>query len=252
MKKVRHLPWYVKHTILAVLSIIFVSPAAYSQKPTASELIKDGTLNVPYTLSDGTVLPSPEAALMRRYMDHPVALNTGVLSVNIPLYTMSVGGYSLPIALSYHAAGIKADDEHCETGLGWSPLGGGCISRSVIGVPDEQAKSEAYNDDDINTSLLVKALHYTADTWYDRYSYSFAGYSGSFIIQGNSIQQLPQTDLTIAFCDNREEGVRNFCITTPDGDRYYFTEREHTRYNYRRRTYQTTVKNDQCYEAVTA
>ena len=252
MKKVRHLPWSVKYTILAVLSIIFVSPAAYSQNPSASELIKDGTLNVPYTLSDGTVLPSPEAARMRRYMDHPVALNTGVLSVNIPLYTMSVGGYSLPIALSYHAAGIKADDEHCETGLGWSLLGGGCISRTVIGVPDEQAKSKAYNDDNVNTSLLVKALHYAADTWYDRYSYSFAGYSGSFIIQGNSIQQLPQTDLIIAFCDNRDEGVRNFCITTPDGDRYYFTEREHTRYSYRRMTYQTTNKNDPFYEAVTA
>lgn len=61
MKKVRRLPWSVKYTILAVLSIIFVSPAAYSQGPDASELIKDGTLNVPYTLSDGTVLPSPEA-----------------------------------------------------------------------------------------------------------------------------------------------------------------------------------------------
>ena len=252
MKKVRHLPWYVKHTILAVLSIIFVSPAAYSQGPAASELIKDGTLNVPYTLSDGTVLPSPEAARMRRYTDHPVALNTGVLSVNIPLYTMSVGGYSLPIALSYHAAGIKADDEHCETGLGWSLLGGGCISRSVIGVPDEQAKSEAYNDDNINTSLLVKALHYDADTWYDRYSYSFAGYSGSFIIQGNSIQQLPQTDLDIDFCDSRDEGVRNFFITTPDGDRYYFTEREHTRYNYVPLTYHTFGPNGQSYEAVTA
>lgn len=252
MKKVRHLPWYVKHTILAVLSIIFVSHAAYSQNPSASELIKDGTLNVPYTLSDGTVLPSPEAARMRRYMDHPVALNTGVLSVNIPLYTMSVGGYSLPIALSYHAAGIKADDEHCETGLGWSLLGGGCISRTVIGVPDEQAKSKAYNDNNINPSRLADALHNTADTWYDRYSYSFAGYSGSFIIQGDDIKQLPQTDLTIAFCDNRDEGVRNFCITTPDGDRYYFTEREHTRYSYRRMTYQTTDKNDPFYEAVTA
>ena len=252
MKKVRHLPWSVKYSILAVLSIIFVSPAAYSQGPDASELINNGTLNVPYTLSDGTVLPSPEAAQMRRYMDHPVALNTGVLSVNIPLYTMSVGGYSLPIALSYHAAGIKADDEHCETGLGWSLLGGGCISRSVIGVPDEQAKSTAYNDNSINPSRLVKALHNTADTWYDRYSYSFAGYSGSFIIQGDSIRQLPQTDLTIDFCDSRDEGVRNFCITTPDGDRYYFTEREHTRYNYIRRTYQTTNKNDPFYEAVTA
>ena len=252
MKKVRHLPWSVKYTILAVLSIIFVSPAAYSQGPDASELINNGTLNVPYTLSDGTVLPSPEAAQMRRYMDHPVALNTGVLSVNIPLYNMSVGGYSLPIALSYHAAGIKADDEHCETGLGWSLLGGGCISRTVIGVPDEQAKSTAYNDNNINPSRLADALQNTVDTWYDRYSYSFAGYSGSFIIQGDSIKQLPQTDLTIAFCDSRDEGVRNFCITTPDGDRYYFTEREHTRYNYIRRTYQTTDQNDQCYEAVTA
>ena len=252
MKKVRHLPWSVKYTILAVLSIIFVSPAAYSQKPTPSELINNGTLNVPYTLSDGTVLPSPEAAQMRRYMDHPVALNTGVLSVNIPLYTMSVGGYSLPIALSYHAAGIKADDEHCETGLGWSLLGGGCISRTVIGVPDEQAKSTAYNDNSINPSLLADALQNTVDTWYDRYSYSFAGYSGSFIIQGGRILQLPQTDLIIAFCDSRDEGVRNFCITTPDGDRYYFTEREHTRYNYIRRIYQTTDKNTPFYEAVTA
>ena len=252
MKKVRHLPWYVKYTILAVLSIIFVSPAAYSQKPTPSELVDNSTLNVPYTLSDGTVLPSPEAAQMRRYMDHPVALNTGVLSVNIPLYTMSVGGYSLPIALSYHAAGIKADDEHCETGLGWSLLGGGCISRTVIGVPDEQAKSTAYNDNSINPSLLADALQNTVDTWYDRYSYSFAGYSGSFIIQGGRILQLPQTDLIIAFCDSRDEGVRNFCITTPDGDRYYFTEREHTRYNYIRRIYQTTNKNDPFYEAVTA
>ena len=252
MKKVRRLPWSVKYTILAVLSIIFVSPAAYSQGPAASELIKDGTLNVPYTLSDGTVLPSPEAARMRRYTDHPVALNTGVLSVNIPLYTMSVGGYSLPIALSYHAAGIKADDEHCETGLGWSLLGGGCISRSVIGVPDEQAKSTAYNDNSINPSRLADALHYDADTWYDRYSYSFAGYSGSFIIQGNSIQQLPQTDLDIDFCDSRDEGVRNFFITTPDGDRYYFTEREHTRYNYVPLTYHTFGPNGQSYEAVTA
>ena len=47
MKKVWRLPWSVKYTILAVLSIIFVSPAAYSQGPDASELIKDGTLNVP-------------------------------------------------------------------------------------------------------------------------------------------------------------------------------------------------------------
>lgn len=157
MKKVSRYIWSVKHIILAVLSVIFVSAAAYSQN-SATDLINEGTLKVPYTLSDGTVLPSPEAAKMRRYVDHPVVLNTGVLSVNIPLYTMSVGSYSLPVALSYHAAGIKADDEHCETGLGWSLLGGGCVSRSVLGIPDEQAKSYI-SPSEIDPSFLTDILH---------------------------------------------------------------------------------------------
>lgn len=72
MKKVSRYIWSVKHIILAVLSVIFVSAAAYSQN-SATDLINEGTLKVPYTLSDGTVLPSPEAAKMRRYVDHPVA-----------------------------------------------------------------------------------------------------------------------------------------------------------------------------------
>lgn len=250
MKKVSRYIWSVKHIILAVLSVIFVSAAAYSQN-SATDLINEGTLKVPYTLSDGTVLPSPEAAKMRRYVDHPVALNTGVLSVNIPLYTMSVGSYSLPVALSYHAAGIKADDEHCETGLGWSLLGGGCVSRSVIGIPDEQAKSHiSLNETD--PSFLTDILHNKKDAWYDRYSYSFAGYSGSFIIQGKKIIQLPQTDLVISFCGSNDEGVHDFCITTPDGDRYYFTEREHTDYRYIKQVYVIPEKTNPSYKAVTA
>ena len=250
MKKVLRYIWSVKHIILAVLSVIFVSAAAYAQN-SATDLINEGTLKVPYTLSDGTVLPSPEAAQMRRYVDHPVALNTGVLSVNIPLYTMSVGSYSLPVALSYHAAGIKADDEHCETGLGWSLLGGGCVSRSVIGIPDEQAKSDIFQNE-TDPSFLTDILHYKKDAWYDRYSYSFAGYSGCFIIKDKSIIQLPQTDLVISFCGSNDEGVHDFCITTPDGDRFYFTEREHTDYRYIKQVYVIPEKTDPSYKAVTA
>ena len=250
MKKFSRYIWSVKHIILAVLSVIFVSAAAYAQN-SATDLINEGTLKVPYTLSDGTVLPSPEAAQMRRYVDHPVALNTGVLSVNIPLYTMSVGSYSLPVALSYHAAGIKADDEHCETGLGWSLLGGGCVSRSVLGIPDEQAKSHI-SLNEIDPSFLTDILHYKKDAWYDRYSYSFAGYSGSFIIKGKEIIQLPQTDLVISFCGSNDEGVHDFCITTPDGDRYYFTEREHTDYRYIKLVHEIPETTDPSYKAVTA
>ena len=54
MKKVLRYIWSVKHIILAVLSVIFVSAAAYAQN-SATDLINEGTLKVPYTLSDGTV-----------------------------------------------------------------------------------------------------------------------------------------------------------------------------------------------------
>ena len=78
------------------------------------------------------------------------------------------------------------------------------------------------------------------------------GYSGCFIIKDKSIIQLSQTDLVISFCGSNDEGVHDFCITTPDGDRFYFTEREHTDYRYIKQVYVIPEKTDPSYKAVTA
>ena len=47
--------------------------------------------------------PSPEAYSLMEYSEIPVSLYTGVPDISIPIYTIRVGNYSLPISLRYHA-----------------------------------------------------------------------------------------------------------------------------------------------------
>ena len=73
--------------------------------------------------------PSPEAYSLMEYSEIPVSLYTGVPDISIPIYTIRVGNYSLPISLRYHASGIKVGQEASRIGLGWSIHAGGAISR---------------------------------------------------------------------------------------------------------------------------
>lgn len=61
---------------------------------------------------------------------------TGVPDISIPIYTIRLGAFELPVRLSYHASGIRVNDVASTVGLGWTLDAGGCISRSVNGAPD--------------------------------------------------------------------------------------------------------------------
>lgn len=236
----------MKKQYLILLYVLLIIAGCYPESIIAQgsyeALVAEGTLRIPRTFKDETQLPSPEAAGMNRFIDHPVSYNTGVVSPSIPLYDIQVGRYSMPVTLNYHGAGIKADDENYYVGLGWSLFVGGYISRTVRGRPDEQQEFNIRstrtftlgNKDDL--TYLKDVLHRQIDANYDRYNYSFAGYSGSFILRksvsGMDVVQLPETDLKIELIGEVLEGVRNFKITTPAGEQYSFTEREHTNYQY--------------------
>lgn len=233
-----------QHLILlyVLLMIAGCYPESIIAQGSYEALVAEGTLRIPRTFKDETQLPSPEAAGMNRFIDHPVSYNTGVVSPSVTLYDIQVGRYSMPVTLNYHGAGIKADDENYYVGLGWSLFVGGYISRTVRGRPDEQQEFNIRstrtftlgNKDDL--TYLKDVLHRQIDANYDRYNYSFAGYSGSFILRksvsGMDVVQLPETDLKIELIGEVLEGVRNFKITTPAGEQYLFTEREHTNYHY--------------------
>src|SRR5688572_19994363 len=82
------------------------------------------------------VPPSPEAAAFTKYGDVPVSFYTGVPQIEVPIYTITEGDIEVPITLSYHASGIRVDEEASWVGLGWTLNAGGVIARTVRGKDD--------------------------------------------------------------------------------------------------------------------
>lgn len=79
----------------------------------------------------------PEVAGFKRYGDIPVGEYTGVPDISIPLYTMRQGTLELPVTLSYHASGIKVEQEATWVGLGWDLLAGASIVVEPVGEFDQ-------------------------------------------------------------------------------------------------------------------
>jgi len=88
------------------------------------------------------VPPAPNAAALAQYADIPISKYTGVPNISIPIYTIKTGGYELPISVSYHASGIKAQQEASSVGLGWALNAGGVITRQIRGIDDFNSLNE--------------------------------------------------------------------------------------------------------------
>ena len=71
-------------------------------------------------------IASPTAASLGKYGDFPVSYNTGLPQISIPIYTVKAGSLSLPISLSYHASGLKVQEQASWVGAGWALNAGGC------------------------------------------------------------------------------------------------------------------------------
>ncbi|GAB5410185.1 MAG: hypothetical protein BalsKO_25500 [Balneolaceae bacterium] len=83
-------------------------------------------------------IPSPTAAGLGEYVKAPLNLSKGTAQINVPLFTVSDGNLSVPISLTYNSSGVKVGDIADWVGMNWSLNGGGVITRSIRGTPDEQ------------------------------------------------------------------------------------------------------------------
>ncbi|MGP1994271.1 RHS repeat protein [Zobellia laminariae] len=116
--------------------------------------------------------PSPEARAFEKYGNIPVSTYTGVPNIIIPLYTIKQGDITVPISLSYHASGVKVDEEASTVGLGWVLNAGGIISRNIYGDDDFTnnyyfnigGEGRAYLDDSVDDIIMDnQASNYTID-----------------------------------------------------------------------------------------
>lgn len=190
------------------------------------------------TIND-VVMPAPNAASLGKYGDIPVSYFTGVPNISVPIYTVQEGPLSLPVSLSYHASGVKVNENASWVGLNWSLNAGGIISRTVLGLPDEIG--EGYFDhgntlvaplipDDLTSTLQVDAVAQGfRDAEPDLFSFNVGGYSGKFVFdKDKNVHLIPKSDLKVEYV--RVTGTGNpdntyfirFIITTPDGTRYIF------------------------------
>ena len=138
--------------------------------------------------------PSPQMESFQTFTDIPVSYATGVPDVSIPLYTLKSGSIEIPIVLRYHTHNVKPHMAlSTNVALGWSVEYGGTLSRSIVGVPDENLQtvnqSKSYSESSMSDySDLYSASHNTGvDLQSDHFHYSMpTGEGGRFFLERKS------------------------------------------------------------------
>ncbi len=122
----------------------------------------------------------------------PVSMYAGLPQITVPIYTLNEGPIKVPIYLSYNAGGVKTEMHPGWTGLNWSLVSGGAITRKIRDFNDDWFLVENYpntvglynNNIDLNgfnnNPLTDKDLSHDTET--DEYSFNFLGISGKFYL----------------------------------------------------------------------
>lgn len=216
-------------TIILFLSFIFLNSFLFSQTTSS----KTGSF------LNNVILPSPTSAAFAKYGDIPVDLSTGIPNIEVPLYKVNSGSLSLPISLTYHSSGHRVEEEHSWVGLGWVLNGGGVVTRTMKGLPDDQLSNGYFYTPEyipapnaIPLGSTVTAYNQMksisdniVDSHPDVFSFNFAGKSGKFYInkqrkailsnKNNLKVELIQTNVSSPI-------ITGFIITDEIGIKYYF------------------------------
>jgi hypothetical protein len=165
---------------------------------------------------------------------------TGANGLSVPLFTISQGGFTLPVSLNYNATGIRVDENASRVGLGWSLNAGGLVTRVVKGISD-QTPSIGYNTyTDGNNPLpgpnsnlpavqtiLNNIFTGTMDGEPDLTVFSFGDRGGKFIINPNdgNAYTIPYQRLKV---ESGALGGYTECykITDENGIQYFFADIE--------------------------
>lgn len=174
--------------------------------------------------------PSPEAASLIKAGSTGVSLSTGAVSISLPLYTFSSEKFSLPLSLSYTTTGVRVNDVSSNAGMGWTLQFGGVVTRTVLGLPDEDRGPLTKNNfntnlDERNQVLLDYLQNADLDKESDIFNFNVMGLSGNFYLDSTFTPVLLTKD-NIKI--KRLASEAGFEITDDKGILYSFTSQETT------------------------
>lgn len=202
---------------------------------------------------------SPNAYGYAQYAATPVNYYNGLPQISIPVATAKNTGWSVPISLSYHASGIKVEQQASWVGLGWHLNVGGSITVVSTGKTDTECsyfalngqsiynhtesgqqfwETETYktkaqktvfqnNKNQCNNDLYEKLLQ--GENMPDVYYYNFYGHSGQFVIDySTNTPVLSNNNVDVKFEPFNDEyfGSTGWTATTMDGTIFTFDEIE--------------------------
>lgn len=201
------------------------------------------------------VPPSPEASSRLNFIEVPVSHYTGLPRIDIPLFVLNEGVLSVPISLKYHAGANRVESIAPDTGLGWSLLAGGSVSRVVRGLPDDAsgiAGEKGFIAYSQQAGIDVEYLNGTtpgsgrwtqlqliaegcADSEPDVFYFDVNGISGKFSFDwdGNLLVDSNQkVEIEPHFeNDDRTKPILSWSLIDGYGNVYLFTERDTTTIN---------------------
>lgn len=170
------------------------------------------------------VSPSPEMKNLMQFTKTPISEYTGIPDISIPLFDFQcTKDLYFNLQLKYHPDAVKEKERAGSTGLGWSLVGGGSITRVIRGLADDavnpelgsntpkrglHTKASASRGNDLDN--FIDDYFYTPpgnmniydklfeahesgiyDTQYDIFYYNFMGYSGSFYMKAVNTSGTP-------------------------------------------------------------
>jgi len=195
--------------------------------------------------------PSPIAAGLVSLMENSMNYSTGASIINIPIYTIKIKDFELPIKLVYKSNGIKVDQISSPVGLGWNLEFGGLVTRSVRGNPDDRHETDNLSQSHLGLFYSASYVQYlnssdpqTVSRWDanfanglldnepDIFYFNVPGYSGQFFFDNaRKIHLTSKDNIKIDYSMIENSPISSFTITTPDGNIYILSTLEKTSTN---------------------
>lgn len=125
---------------------------------------------------------------LKTFHNVSVLPHTGQMQYNVELYRINDVDFDWPISITYTSDGFRPFDYSDPVGSGWTLHAGGVITRQIMGEPDDQKGDQngtKYGFYAMLKSDIASSYYNFHDCQSDIYTFSFAGYSGSFIIDWN-------------------------------------------------------------------